>query len=176
MLSLLATMSWDGEVQGVNNLNAEYRKRYGPGEYAPIVAVTYWSFRIMVYTWSLLLLFATVGVWLWRKGRLETSRRWLKLAIWASVAPFVINTAGWVMTEMGRQPWIGQGLLKTSDAVSPRVSTGQVALSLGGFVLIFTVLGGIALWVFLREAKHVRSTEEMEEQEREKEGEFALAY
>ena len=73
------------------------------------------------------------------------------------MTPFLINTAGWVMTEMGRQPWIVQGLLKTEDANSPRVSSGQVALTLVGFVLLFTVLGGIALWLFLREAKHVRA-------------------
>jgi cytochrome bd ubiquinol oxidase subunit I len=176
LLSILATQSWDGEVQGVNNLDAQYRQRYGPGEYAPVVAVIYWSFRIMVYTWSLLLLFAVVGLWLWRKGRLETSRRWLKFGIWAGLTPFLINTAGWVMTEMGRQPWIVQGLLQTQDANSPRVSAGQIWLTLIGFVLLFTVLGGIALWVFLREAKHVRTPEEIEQTEREEEGEFALAY
>jgi len=153
VLSLLATHTWDGEVRGVNDLNKEYQAKYGPGEYAPFVAVTYWSFRIMVYTWSALLLFAGIGLLLWRKGKLELSRRWLKWAIVAGVAPFVINTAGWVMTEMGRQPWIVQGLLKTSDANSPRVTSGQVALTLIGFVAMFTVIGGIALWLFLREAR-----------------------
>ena len=141
-----------------------------------MVAVIYWSFRVMVYTWSALLLFALVGLWLWRKGRLVTSRRFLKFGIFAGVTPFLINTAGWVMTEMGRQPWIVQGLLKTEDANSPRVSAGQVWLTLGGFVLLFTVLGGIALWVFMREARHVRTTEEIEASDREEEGEFALAY
>jgi cytochrome d ubiquinol oxidase subunit I len=176
VLSILATLSWNGEVQGVNNVNAQYREEFGPGEYAPVVAVIYWSFRVMVYTWSALLLFALVGLWLWRKGRLVTSRRFLKVGIFAGVTPFVINTAGWVMTEMGRQPWIVQGLLKTEDANSPRVSAGQVWLTLGGFVLLFTALGGIALWVFMREARHVRTTEEIEESDREEEGEFALAY
>jgi len=154
VLSLLATHSWDGEVQGINDLNAKYQKEYGPGEYAPFVAVTYWSFRVMVYTWGALAAFAALGLLLWRRGKLETSRWWLKLAILAGVTPFVINTAGWVMTEMGRQPWIVQGLLKTSDAVSPRVSTGQVVTTLVGFVALFTVIGGIALWLFLREARH----------------------
>ena len=77
---------------------------------------------------------------------------------------------------MGRQPWIVQGLLQTQDANSPRVSAGQIWLTLIGFVLLFTVLGGIALWVFLREAKHVQTAEEIEQAEREEEGEFALAY
>ena len=104
-----------------------------------------------------------------------TSRRFLKLAIFAGVTPFVINTAGWVMTEMGRQPWIVQGLLKTSDANSPRVTTGQVWLTLGGFVALFTVLGGIALWLFLREAKHVPSPDAAAEAH-ERERELELAY
>ena len=139
------------------------------------MAVIYWSFRIMVYTWSALLLFALIGLWLWRKGRLETSRRWLKLGIWAGLTPFLMNTAGWVMSEMGRQPWIVQGLLKTEDANSPLVSTGQVWLTLIGFVLLFTVLGGIALWVFLREAKHLPSDDE-DQGTHEREGELVLAY
>jgi cytochrome d ubiquinol oxidase subunit I len=154
VLSLLATHTWDGKVEGVNQINARYRAQYGPGEYAPVVAVIYWSFRVMVYSWGALLAFAAIGLLLWRKGKLETSRWWLKIAIFAGFAPFVINTAGWVMTEMGRQPWIVQGLLKTSDAVSPRVSTGQVLTSLIGFLVLFSVIGGIALWLFLREARH----------------------
>ena len=170
-----ATHSWNGEVQGVNPIDEQYRQEFGPGQYSPIVAVIYWSFRVMVYTWSALLLFAAIGLWLWRKGKLETSRRFLKFGIWAGLTPFLINTAGWVMTEMGRQPWIVQGLLKTEDANSPRVSNGQLWLTLLGFVLLFTVLGGIALWVFLREAKHVQAPVE-EGAEREEESEFALAY
>ena len=70
-----------------------------------------------------------------------------------AVSPFLVNTAGWVMTEVGRQPWIVQGLLQTKDAESPLVTTAQVASTLIGFTLIFTVLGGIALWVFLREVQ-----------------------
>jgi cytochrome d ubiquinol oxidase subunit I len=154
VLSLLATHTWDGQVKGINQLNAQYRAKYGPGEYAPVVGVIYWSFRVMVYTWSALALLAAIGLLLWRRGTLETSRRWLWWAMVAGFAPFVINTAGWVMTEMGRQPWIVQGLLKTSDAVSPRVSAGQVWLTLIGFLALFTLIGGIALRLFLREAKH----------------------
>jgi cytochrome bd ubiquinol oxidase subunit I len=177
VLSILATQSWDGTVQGVNNVDAQYRREFGPGQYSPIVAVIYWSFRVMVYTWSALVLFALIGLWLWRKKTLESSRRWLKFAIWAGITPFVINTAGWVMTEMGRQPWIVQGLLKTEDGVSPLVSTGQVALTAGGFVLLFCVLGGVALWLFLREAKHVPGHDEDDTAAGSRdEGELSLAY
>ncbi len=71
----------------------------------------------------------------------------------AGVLPFLMNTAGWLMTESGRQPWIVQGLLKTSQASSPNVSSAQVWTTIVGFVAIFTLLGGIALWLFLREAR-----------------------
>ena len=177
LLSLLATLSWDGTVQGVNNVNAQYRKEFGPGEYAPVVAVIYWSFRVMVYTYGALVMFALIGLWLWRKKKLETSRRWLKLGIWAGVTPFLINTAGWVMTEMGRQPWIVQGLLKTEDGVSPRVTSGQVALSLGGYLILFSLLGSIALFFFLREAKHLEpSDDDGEAAATKEERELSLAY
>ena len=74
----------------------------------------------------------------------------------ASVAvPFLMNTGGWLMTESGRQPWIVQGLLKTSQASSPNVSSTQIWTTLTGFVAIFSVLGGVALWLFLREARHI---------------------
>ena len=173
---MLATLSWDGTVQGVDPLDAQARQEFGPGEYSPVVAIIYWSFRIMVYTWSLLLLFAVAGLWLWRKGRLEASRRWLKFAIFAGFTPFLINTAGWVMTEMGRQPWIVQDLLKTDVANSPNVSAGQVTLTLVGFVLLFTVLGGIAFWLFMREAKHLRDPDDEAPAAAPDDAEFSLAY
>ena len=153
VLSLLATRSWDGEVLGINQLQKQYVAKYGPGNYVPYVAVVYWSFRIMVYLFGAMALFALVGLILWRRGKLATSRRFQLIAIWMAITPFIVNTAGWVMTEVGRQPWIVQGLMLTKNANSPLVSTAQVAGTLIGFTLIFTVLGGVALWLFLREAR-----------------------
>jgi len=150
MLSLLATRSWDGKVVGINELERRDVAKYGPGQYVPYVAVIYWSFRVMVYTWGLMLLFALLTWWMARKRTLAKSRRWQTFAMVMAVSPFLVNTAGWVMTEVGRQPWIVQGLMQTKDANSPLVSTAQVASTLIGFTLIFTVLGGIALWLFLR--------------------------
>ena len=155
LLSLLATRSWSDAVPGVNQLDAQYRQQYGPGEYAPYVALVYWSFRVMIYLWGLVFLLAARGLWLWRRGRILESRRWLKACVAGSVLPFLMNTGGWVMTESGRQPWIVQGLLKTSQASSPNVSATEVWTTLVGFVSIFTVIGGVALWLFLREARSV---------------------
>ncbi len=150
MLSVLATRTWDGKVVGINELERRDIAKYGPGEYVPYVAVIYWSFRVMVYTWGLMALLALIGIVLWRRGKLETSRRFQTFAIWMAVTPFIVNTAGWVMTEVGRQPWIVQGLLQTKDANSPLVSAAQVAGTLIGFTLVFTALGGVALWIFLK--------------------------
>ncbi len=150
MLSLLATRTWDGKVVGINELERQDIAKYGPGQYVPYVAVIYWSFRVMVYTWGLMLLFAALTWWMARKGTLARSRHWQTFAMVMAVSPFLVNTAGWVMTEVGRQPWIVQGLMQTKDANSPLVSTAQVASTLIGFTIIFTVIGGIALWLFLR--------------------------
>ena len=62
------------------------------------------------------------GAWLLHRRRLETSKWFLRAAIWAVFTPFIMNTAGWMLTENGRQPWIVQGLMKTADGVSPSVS------------------------------------------------------
>ena len=140
LLSLLATNHWNGEVVGMNELQAQYEDQYGPGDYVPNVFVQYWSMRVMAYLGSLVLL---IGLWgLWRHKRLAESRRFLRVAVWTIPLPFVINTAGWVLTENGRQPWIVQGLQQTKDAVSPSVGTASVVVSL---LVFFTLYGVLAI-------------------------------
>jgi len=147
LLSLLATGSWDGQVTGLNELQAQYVKQYGPGNYIPNLPIQYWSMRVMAYLGSVLPLLALWGAWLWRRRRLETSRAFLLVATWAFLAPFVMNTAGWLLTENGRQPWVVQGLLLTRNGNSPSVSLTEVAISLGIFWVLYLVLG--IAWGFL---------------------------
>jgi cytochrome d ubiquinol oxidase subunit I len=154
LLSILATRSWDHPVPGINNVQRDYTARYGPAVYTPCVPVIYWSFRTMVYLFGAVLTLALVGLFLLWRGRLESSPRFLRLATWAAVLPFLINFAGWIMTEMGRQPWIVQGQQKTADGVSPSVSTGEVWISLVTLTVVYGILGLIALWLFLREVRH----------------------
>ncbi|MEU7818905.1 cytochrome ubiquinol oxidase subunit I [Pseudonocardia sp. NPDC049154] len=137
LLSLLATNSWNGQVVGLNDLQAQYVQQYGPGDYVPNVFVQYWAMRAMAYLGSLLLVVALWG--LWRRKRLVESRRFLAVAIWCLPLPFLVNTAGWILTENGRQPWIVQGLQKTADAHSPSVGAAAIVTSL----LIFSVLYGV---------------------------------
>lgn len=152
LLSFIMTGKPMSEVQGVNNLNAEYQKKYGPGEYAPIVAVAYWSWRTMIGCGMLLALFGMVGWFLAHRGRLEHSRLFLKLALPAAALPFVANSAGWIFTEMGRQPWVVFGLLKTEFGVSPNVPAYEVWISLVGFTLLYGVLAVFAGKIFFKVA------------------------
>jgi cytochrome d ubiquinol oxidase subunit I len=152
-LSILATNSWSGTVQGVNDLQGAYEAKYGPGNYEPIVGITYWTFRIMSGLGFLMALFAAVGLLLVRLGRLEQSPRYLRLAVWAVALPFLANATGWLFTEMGRQPWVVQGLLLTRDAVSSSVSAWSVGLTLAGFTALYGALAGVEGWLMFRTAR-----------------------
>jgi cytochrome d ubiquinol oxidase subunit I len=150
LLSILATNHVDGTVQGLNNLNAEYQKEYGPGNYIPNVFIQYWSMRVMAYLGSLVFLFALWGAWLLYRHKLDRARWFLRVAPWVVILPFLINTAGWMLTENGRQPWIVQGLMLTKNGVSSSVSATDLWISLVVFYLIYAVLGVSAAWLMIR--------------------------
>jgi cytochrome d ubiquinol oxidase subunit I len=150
-LSILATSSWNGKVTGIDAVQAAYQKKYGPGDYTPIIGTEYWTWRIMVGIGFLAFFFSALGLWLTRGGRgLERSRRFNWWAYVFLVLPFLANTAGWLFTEMGRQPWIVQGLLLTSQGVSPRNGVAAVALTLGGFTALYGVLAAVEGWLMVR--------------------------
>jgi cytochrome d ubiquinol oxidase subunit I len=165
MLSVLADGTWNGTVQGIDNVQAAEARRYGPGSYVPVIWVTYWSFRLMVGLGFLMLGIAAYGLWLMRRRRLERSRPFLLVATWSLLLPFLANTFGWIFTEMGRQPWVVYGLLKTSTAVS-RIGTGYVATSLAAFTLVYGALAAVELALMTRLARQAPG-EEPEEAEAE---------
>jgi cytochrome d ubiquinol oxidase subunit I len=150
LLSLLATNHWDGKVTGLTPLQNQYSAKYGPGNYVPNVFIQYWSMRVMAYLGGLVLLLSLWGLWLIRREKLATSRRFLWVAVWAAVLPFLMNTAGWLLTESGRQPWIVQGIMLTKNGISPTVSTTWIAISLAAFVLIYATLGTVDLLLMLK--------------------------
>jgi cytochrome d ubiquinol oxidase subunit I len=153
LLSYMAAGSFDAKVEGINQLQAQEQKQYGTGNYIPNVEVTYWSIRVMAYLGVLMFLVAAVGAWLYRRRTLEKARWFLWTAIVATAFPFIAATAGWLLTEMGRQPWIVQGLLKTSDAHSPNVSSATIGVSLGVFVVLYIVLGVVDFVLMRRYAR-----------------------
>jgi len=150
LLSVLATGTWGGGVTGLSQLQRQYQARYGPGNYVPDVLIQYWSMRVMAYLASLVLLLSLWGGWLIYRGKLQSARVFLWLSIWAVLTPFLMNTAGWLLTESGRQPWIVQGLQKTVNANSPSVSVADIWISLSAFVLAYIVLAAADLVLMLR--------------------------
>jgi cytochrome d ubiquinol oxidase subunit I len=158
ILSYMATGSFDGQVQGLNQLQAQEQRQYGPGNYMPNIEVIYWSMRVMAFAGVLMFLIAALGAWLYRRGKLERARWFLWTGLGAIALPYIAATAGWILTEMGRQPWIVQGLLLTSKANSPNVGTSWLGISLGFFVTLYVVLGVIDFVLMRRYASPGRQT------------------
>ncbi|HVT42453.1 MAG TPA: cytochrome ubiquinol oxidase subunit I [Acidimicrobiales bacterium] len=150
LLSILATNHVDGPVQGLNQLNAEYQKMYGPGDYVPNVFIQYWSMRVMAYIATVIMFFALWGAWLLYRHKLDRAKWFLRIAPWAVILPFLMNTAGWMLTENGRQPWIVQGLMKTANGVSPSVSSSDIWISLVVFYALFIAFGVADAWLMIR--------------------------
>jgi cytochrome bd ubiquinol oxidase subunit I len=153
LLSLLATNHWNGKVTGMDPLQSQYSSQYGPGSYVPDVFIQYWGMRVMAYGGVLVLLISVWGLWLIRRKTLATSRLFLWTATWGVVLPFGMNTAGWLLTESGRQPWIVQGIMLTKNGISPTVSTAWIVISLVIFVLLYVALGVVDLLLMLRYAR-----------------------
>jgi cytochrome d ubiquinol oxidase subunit I len=138
--SLILTHSLDGEVPGL--------KSFPPAErpYAPLV---FWSFRLMVGLGFLMALVGFTGLALRRGGRIYNAR-WLQhIMVCMAPAGFVALLAGWVTTEVGRQPYTVYGLLKTTDSVSPIALPG-VATSLAAFAVVYLIVFGAGLVFLLR--------------------------
>jgi cytochrome bd ubiquinol oxidase subunit I len=152
LLSFLATGNWSGQVQGIDNLQQQYVARYGPGNYIPVVPATYWSFRVMIGAGLLAALIALIALWAVRKGRRPKSKWLLAGAIVLPFLPLLGNTGGWIMTEMGRQPWVVYGQLKTAAGVSANTS-GVVLTSLITLTLLYGVLAVVEVGLMLRAIK-----------------------
>jgi cytochrome d ubiquinol oxidase subunit I len=150
LLSLLATNHLNGQVIGMNQLQAQYTNQFGPGNYVPNVFIQYWGMRVMAYLAVLVLLIGLWGLWLVRRKTLATSRLFLWVAVWGAVLPFLMNTAGWFLTESGRQPWIIQGIMLTKNGISPTLSTAWLWISLIGFILLYGTLGTVDFLLMLR--------------------------
>jgi cytochrome bd ubiquinol oxidase subunit I len=153
LLSFLSTGTWDGEVQGINNLNEEYATTYawtGLDNFAPNIPVAYWTFRLMIGVGMLAALWALWALWAYRKDRRPTSRWALRIAILVPLLPLFAASFGWIFTEMARQPWIVFGLMPTAAGVSPVVGVGAVWTTMIGFTLIYAVLAVIEVGLIVR--------------------------
>ena len=153
LLSFLSTHTFDGQVEGLNDLQAQYVASFGPGDYMPVIWITYWAFRWMIGLGFLSVIIAAVGLWMTRKGKLNLPKWAWNIAIWASPIPVLAISLGWMFTEMGRQPWIVFRLLKTADAVSPGINGVDVLISLIAFTAIYGVLALVEMKLFLKAAQ-----------------------
>ncbi|GCE10976.1 cytochrome ubiquinol oxidase subunit I [Tengunoibacter tsumagoiensis] len=155
LLSFLSYNNFTGEVQGINQLQAQYVKQYGPGNYVPPVAVTYWGFRAMFIMGTLMALLATVGTFLMYKRWLNRPQfRWfLWVMVGAIALPYIANTGGWILTEIGRQPWLVNGVLRTQDGVSPSVGAGSILFTLITFILLYGVLAVVDAFLLTKYAR-----------------------
>jgi cytochrome d ubiquinol oxidase subunit I len=154
LLSLIAALNPHGTVQGINDVQRAYVKKYGPGSYKPIVAVTYWSFRLMIGFGMLAALLALAGLWLTRRRRIPRSQWFYRAAIWGVGLPYLASTMGWIFTEMGRQPWTVFGVLQTSQSESPGVTASAVIISMTIFTLLYAGMAAIAGWLMMH---HIRA-------------------
>jgi cytochrome d ubiquinol oxidase subunit I len=160
LLSFLAEGNTGAEVVGINELREQYKQTYGedpgakyysPGDYTPIIPVTYWTFRLMIglgvvaAAGAAALLLATR-----RKHLVPRNRAWVWLAIAMPLLPVAANSFGWIFTEMGRQPWVVFGLMTTASGVSPGVSVGEAWTSVITLTLVYAVLMVIEIGLMLR--------------------------
>ncbi|MCW4354895.1 cytochrome ubiquinol oxidase subunit I [Hoyosella sp. YIM 151337] len=154
LTSFLATNDFNAELMGVVELQEMYTERYGEGDYAPNLFITYWSFRLMIGLAAGSAILAFAGLWVTRRNRVPDQKWFAALSILAIPTPFLANSFGWIFTEMGRQPWVvvpnltgvDQIRLMTADAVSNH-SAGMVLTSLVTFTLVYGLLAGV--WFYL---------------------------
>jgi cytochrome d ubiquinol oxidase subunit I len=155
MLSFLATGDFNSTVKGVNDLQAEYVKTYGPGNYTPNIPLAYWSFRLMIGFGALAFFLALFILWRTRKGGELPEGKWFFRAIVAMpFMPLLATSFGWIFTETARQPWAVFGLIKTEDGVSAVVSAGSVLFTMIVFTLLYGVLAVIEVGLTLKVIKN----------------------
>ncbi len=153
-LSFMIYNRFSGEVKGIKELQAEMEARHGPGNYIPPVTVVFWSFRLMVGAGGLLILLALYAVWQSRRAEFALPRWAATAALGGLFLPYLANSTGWLMTELGRQPWLVYGLLTATQGVSKAVSAPEVWITLVGFTLLY---GGLMVADVILLRKYARA-------------------
>lgn len=158
VMSLLTCNNLTCEVKGMDELQAHYEEVFGPGHYKPPVAITYWSFRGMVTAGMLMVLLAGIALYLVLTKKADRYPIFLRLLLWAIPFPYIANTSGWLMAEVGRQPWIVYELMLTSQGVSVAASPGMVLFSLLAFTVTYGLLMGADVYLLSKYAREGTKT------------------
>ena len=160
LLSYLATGTFNGPestVQGINDLQAQYLEefpQYGPDmNFVPYVPVTYWGFRLMIGLGMIAALYALMMLWMFRGGRAPKSRLFAVFNSVIVLFPLFGISAGWIFTEMGRQPWVVFGQQITAEGVSPLLTPFEVWVSMIGFTVLYGALAVIEVGLMLKYIK-----------------------
>jgi cytochrome d ubiquinol oxidase subunit I len=165
-LSFLVHNRFTGEVEGIKQLEVELTQRYGPDNYVPPVELMYWSFRVMVFSGSAMVGLAALGLIFMRKKDFSFPKIWGSIFLLAISLPYLANSFGWIMTEVGRAPWTVYGILKLEDSISTNVTLGQLWMSLVGYIVLYGALMVADIYLLSKFAKAgLNSLEEKEEPE-----------
>jgi len=139
--SLIASGTWDAKEVGLDTF---------PRDDRPPVAIPFFTFRLMVGMGLIMLAVSWFGVWLLWRGKLDTTRGFLWIAFLSFPTGFVAVLSGWLTAEVGRQPWVVYGLLRTKDAVTPSLETGDVVFSLLAYIAVYAVIYSFGLYYIYR--------------------------
>ncbi|QBD78841.1 cytochrome ubiquinol oxidase subunit I [Ktedonosporobacter rubrisoli] len=142
-----------GKMSAIPTLQAHYVQQYGPGNYIPFIPVVEGGFYIMVSIGLFLGLIALLGCLLLIKNAILRQRWFLRLLLPLIVLPYLANISGWLLREMGRQPWVIQGVLKTTDALSPALNFSTIVISLTAFTIVYVALSAIDGLLLMRYAR-----------------------
>jgi cytochrome d ubiquinol oxidase subunit I len=146
MLSFLTYRHWQAVVRGLNDFPQE--------QWPDNIPLLYFSYHIMVGLGTIFILITFAAALLLWQRKLFTARWMLWILMLSFPFPFIANTAGWMVAELGRQPWLVYGLMRTSQGISPMVSSGNAWFTLLGFMGMYTVLGILFLFLVWREIEH----------------------
>jgi cytochrome d ubiquinol oxidase subunit I len=138
--SLILTHSWYGEFRGLKDF---------PREERPPVKIPFFSYRVMVGLGLLMLALALLGLWRWKRGTLLSGRAYLKAWVVMIPSGFLALLTGWWVAEVGRQPWVVQGLMRTSEAAT-KLPVGSVLASLLTFVVVYIGIFGAGIWYLFK--------------------------
>ncbi len=156
MLTILAYKRLSGSVQGIDEVQAHDVSVYGAGNYIPPVDVTFYSFRLMIFAGTAMMALAFYALYLFRKNRFMHTKWFLGVLTWAISLPYLANSAGWIMTEVGRQPWVVYGVQLTSRGVSPTASVPalDIELSLAAFTIFYGAMAYFAVHLWKKAISH----------------------
>ncbi|GAA0831374.1 cytochrome ubiquinol oxidase subunit I [Streptosporangium amethystogenes subsp. fukuiense] len=159
LLSFLSTNDPNAVVQGTADIQTRFTEQFGPADYLPNLPVVFWSFRVMIVFGMATVGLSVLGLWLTRRRRgggrpqQELPTWFARAALLALPLPTIAMISGWLLSEIGRQPWTVQGELLTAASVSPGVSLTEVAISLAVFTLVYGVFAVAEAVLIIRHVK-----------------------